>query len=59
MTDQNKYTDANGVRYVAADEIRGCQGCAFEEDADHACSEALCLRKNRDDNRDIIWIKAA
>ena len=59
-TDQNQYTDANGVRYVAQDDVRICDGCAFDVDGEPCLDlpkgDAPCSANVRADSRSIIWI---
>lgn len=60
MTDENTYTDANGARYVAKDEVAEgfCIGCAFRyQEHEENCNKAPCTENKRADKRDIIWIK--
>ena len=65
MTDENTYTDAQGVRYFAKTAGRlqnfdapACRGCAFWPKGDFAnCEISKCCEEQRIDNRNIIWIK--
>jgi len=56
-----EYTDADGVRYVARDATKLCNGCASYEYGE--CSRAgempLCQKTLRADGRDIIWVEAS
>lgn len=59
MQNENEYTDANGVRYVAkaADKSDGCRGCAhFPALSSECLVSSACGQPGRSDS--IIWVKA-
>jgi hypothetical protein len=62
MTDENNYTDAAGVRYVAEVAKGMCIGCAHDDDnayCNSGCRAAApCVARDRADKRSIIWVKA-
>lgn len=55
----NKFIDPDLGRMVAAPEIRGCTGCAYDESGGK-CSRPIhapsCLPMSRPDRRGIIWV---
>lgn len=57
MSGENSYTDANGVRYVAKEATRLCDGCSFLWGSRSCVVAAVCEATRRADKRQIIWIK--
>ena len=65
MQNENEYTDASGVRYVAKEFTGGqdqCYGCTHDEDPDVDPSDCInappCEKAKRKDGRFIVWVKA-
>ena len=58
--DRNEFVDPNLGRMVAAQEIRNCRGCAYEEtNCPTVENDApMCVGFYRKDGRDIIWVRA-
>ena len=56
VNDENQYTDANGVRYVAKDAADVCKGCAFDIPFSGCATAGNCMASARTDQRSIIWV---